>query len=102
MNNLFLCKDNIVFTPVPNGTFLNGITRRRIIQLLSSDGYQVVEKTVTYKEVAEADEIFATGNFAKVIPCVKLENRTFSPGPIFQRARYLYFQYARDTSKKAA
>ena len=41
--NLFMAKDGVVFTPAANGTFLNGITRQRVIRLLRDAGVEVVE-----------------------------------------------------------
>ena len=41
--NVFMAKDGVVFTPAPNGTFLNGITRQRVIKLLRAAGVTVVE-----------------------------------------------------------
>ncbi len=92
--NLFYVKDGTVVTPVINGTFLNGITRQRVIQLLKDDGYPVEERTVDFDEVMQADELFATGNYAKVLPCTRLEERELQPGPVATRARELYFQFA--------
>ena len=63
--NVFMAKDGIVFTPAPNGTFLDGITRQRVIALLRGDGVTVVEKTLNYADFTGADEIFSTGNFAQ-------------------------------------
>ena len=37
-SNVFMAKDGVVYTPAPNGTFLNGITRQRVIDLLRGDG----------------------------------------------------------------
>ena len=48
--NVFMAKDGVVYTPVPNGTFLNGITRQRVIDLLRGDGVTVVEKTLRYAD----------------------------------------------------
>jgi hypothetical protein len=42
--NVFLAKDGTVFTPTPNGTFLNGITRQRVTRLMQDAGVTVVEK----------------------------------------------------------
>ena len=42
-----------------------------------------------------ADEIFSTGNFAKVQPVVQLEDRTLEIGPICKLAYQLYFEYAK-------
>ncbi len=64
--NLFLAKDGVVFTPAPNGTFLAGITRARVIGLLRGDGVEVVETTLDYADVAAADEVFSTGNYANL------------------------------------
>ena len=92
--NLFMAKDGIVATPVCNGTFLNGITRQRIVQLLRADGMTVEERRITYPELGEADEIFATGNYTKVNPVIRLDDRALQPGPVAARARALYFEYA--------
>lgn len=92
--NLFYVKDGGVFTPIPNGTFLNGITRQRIIKLLRDAGEEVVEKTVTFAEVQDADEVFSTGNYAKVAPAVRIEDRNLQPGPVGKKARALYMDFA--------
>ena len=68
-SNVFLAKDGAVHTPAPNGTFLNGITRQRVIQLLRDDGVDVVEGTLRYEDFLGADEIFISGNYSKVCRC---------------------------------
>jgi branched-chain amino acid aminotransferase len=93
--NLFMAKDGRVATPAINGTFLNGITRQRVIALLRADGATVEERTLTLDDLRGADELFATGNYSKIVPCIGLEDRAFQPGPVFHRARELYFDYAR-------
>lgn len=95
-SNLFIVKDGVTVTPIPNGTFLNGITRQRVIQLLREDGREVVERVVTWPEVMDADEIFSTGNYAKVTPVSRIEDRNLQPGPVYERARKLYFDFARE------
>jgi len=93
--NLFFAKDGVVHTPAPNGTFLNGITRQRVIALLRGAGVEVVERPIAHSELLTADEIFASGNHAKVQPCVRFEDREFSVGPVYAKARELYFEFAR-------
>lgn len=95
--NLFIAKDGQVHTPVPNGTFLNGITRQRVIGLLQDADQTVVERTLTWKDLESADEIFSTGNYSKVVPLRKFGDRDMQPGPIYRKARELYFTFARDT-----
>jgi branched-chain amino acid aminotransferase len=92
--NLWIAKDGAAHTPIPNGTFLNGITRQRVIQLLRKAGVAVHERTLTPKDVAEADEVFSTGNYAKVFPITRVEDRDLQPGPVFRRARELYWEFA--------
>ncbi len=92
--NIWLVKDGIALTPAWNGTFLNGITRQRVTDLLIADGIDVLETTLTPEDVVTADEIFSTGNYGKVMPCIRFEQRALQPGPIYRRARELYFDYA--------
>ena len=94
--NLFFAKGGQVTTPAVNGTFLNGITRRRVIALLKDAGFDVVERAVHYRELAEADEIFSSGNYSKLLPLTRLDRRRLQPGPAYRRARQLYFEFARD------
>jgi branched-chain amino acid aminotransferase len=92
--NVFMAKDGVVYTPAPNGTFLNGITRQRVIDLLRNDGVTVIETTLRYEDFLTADEIFSTGNFAKVAPVVRIDDRELQPGRFFTRARKLYWDFA--------
>jgi branched-chain amino acid aminotransferase len=99
-SNIFMGKDGCVFTPAPNGTFLNGITRQRVIGLLRDAGVKVVEKTLTYPDFETADEIFATGNYSKVVPVTRVGDRALQPGSFYSKARELYWDFAH--SKPAA
>ncbi|MEQ8968216.1 MAG: branched-chain amino acid aminotransferase [Azospirillaceae bacterium] len=91
--NVWIARDGIVHTPVPNGTFLNGITRQRIIALMRAEGIEVVERTIRPDELDTADEAFTTGNYGKVMPITRIGERNFQPGPFYKRARELYWDY---------
>jgi branched-chain amino acid aminotransferase len=93
-SNIFMSQGGIVFTPIANGTFLAGITRQRVIGLLRHDGVTVVEKTLAYHDFETADEIFATGNYSKVVPVTRIGDRALPFGPIYTRARELYWAFA--------
>jgi branched-chain amino acid aminotransferase len=93
-SNIFMAKNGVVFTPVPNGTFLAGITRRRVIGLLRESGVTVVENTLTYHDFEKADEIFATGNYSKVVPATRIGDRSLPFGPLYTKARELYWAFA--------
>jgi len=98
--NLFMVKDGIVATPMINGTFLNGITRQRVIRLLRDDGMTVEERRITYPELTRADELFATGNYTKINPVIRIDDRGLQRGPVAARARTLYFAYAETAGRR--
>jgi branched-chain amino acid aminotransferase len=93
-SNIFMAKGGVVYTPALNGTFLAGITRQRVIGLLRKDGIVVVEKTMKYSDFLGADEIFSTGNYSKVVPITLIEDRKLGFGPVYARARELYWAFA--------
>ncbi len=93
-SNVFVARDGVVLTPIPNGTFLAGITRARHIANLRADGVEVVEKVLTFADVETADEVFTTGNLTKIMPVTAFEDRTYQVGPIARRARTLYWDWA--------
>ena len=95
--NVFMVKDGTVFTPEANGTYLAGITRGRIIGLLRDAGCSVVETTLRYADFQNADEIFSTGNYTKVSPITRIDDRMLQPGPFYRKARELYWDFARAT-----
>ena len=93
-SNVFMVKDGVVMTPAANGTFLSGITRARVLKLLRAAGREVVEATLLPQDFFGADEIFATGNFSKVVPVTRIGERALQPGPTMAQARALYWDYA--------
>lgn len=92
--NVFMARDGVVYTPVANGTFLNGITRQRVISLLRGAGVDVREAVLRYRDFEQADEIFSCGNYAKVSPITRIDARTLAPGPFYRKARELYWEFA--------
>jgi branched-chain amino acid aminotransferase len=92
--NVFMVKDGVAMTPAANGTYLAGITRARVLDLLRKAGAPVVEKTLRYEDFLTADEMFTTGNYTKVLPVVRFEDRVLEPGPVYRLARRLYWEFA--------
>ena len=99
--NVFLVRDGVVLTPVANGTFLDGITRRRVMALLRADGVEVRETTLGIADFAAAGEIFLTGNANKVVPVTRFEARELADNRIAERARALYWDYAHQGRRAA-
>ncbi|MBE1283262.1 MAG: branched-chain amino acid aminotransferase [Rhodobacteraceae bacterium] len=92
--NIFMVKDGEVFTPIPNGTFLSGITRARHIENMTSDGLSVHETVLTFEDFHDADEVFMSGNMSKVTPVTALDDTQFQAGPITRRVREMYWDWA--------
>jgi branched-chain amino acid aminotransferase len=92
--NIFMARDGVIYTPAANGTFLNGITRQRVISLLREAGVSVVETTLSYADFQTADEIFSSGNYSKVSPVTRIDDRDLPLGPLYRKARDLYWAYA--------
>jgi branched-chain amino acid aminotransferase len=93
-SNVFMAKGEVVYTPIANGTFLAGITRQRVIGLLRENGVTVVETTLKYQDLQSADEIFSTGNYSKVVPVTRIDDRKLEFGPLYKKARELYWGFA--------
>ena len=91
-----MVKDGAVMTPASNGTFLNGITRQRMIRLLREEGLALEERTLRYEDFLDADEIFISGNYSKTMPVTRIDDRDLQPGPVARKARDLYWAFAHD------
>ncbi|MGR3511180.1 MAG: branched-chain amino acid aminotransferase [Paracoccaceae bacterium] len=92
--NVFLVKDGEVFTPIPNGTFLAGITRARHMTNMEAAGIRVHEKVLTFDHVRDADEVFLSGNMQKVTPVSEFDGAHYQVGPITRRIREMYWDWA--------
>ena len=93
-SNVFMVRDGEVFTPIPNGTFLAGITRARHMDNLRRDGVKVHECVLSFDDFRSADEVFLTGNMTKITPVTAFDDVQYQIGPIARRARELYWDWA--------
>ena len=93
--NIFMVKDGEVLTPIPNGTFLAGITRARHIQNLREYGKKVSETVLSFRDFEEADEVFMTGNMTKIMPVTAFEDKNYQVGSVAKLARELYWDWSR-------
>jgi len=92
--NIFLVKDGEVSTPIPNGTFLAGITRNRHMNNLKITGITVHEKILTFSDFLDADEVFMSGNMMKVTAVSAFQEKNYQLGPIASHVRDLYWDWA--------
>ncbi|MPY76454.1 MAG: branched-chain amino acid aminotransferase [Alphaproteobacteria bacterium] len=79
--NIFLVIDGKIHTPTPD-CFLDGITRRTVIQLARMRGMEVVERHIKPEELDKASEVFLCGTAVEVTPIREIGDRRFKPGEI--------------------
>ncbi|MEQ9448640.1 MAG: branched-chain amino acid aminotransferase, partial [Rhodospirillaceae bacterium] len=80
--NIFFVFDGEIHTPDPD-CFLDGITRRAVIELAKNRGYKVVERAIMPEEMAKAQECFLTGSAAEVTPVREIgDTCRFTPGEV--------------------
>lgn len=79
-DNIFIVKDNVIYTPPIYIGILDGITRNTVIELARDLGYQVEEKEFTLFNVYSADECFLTGTAAEAIPVTNVDGRIIGNG----------------------
>ena len=90
--NIFLIKDNKIFTPRTEHC-LNGITRKSVISIASDMGFDVVEKDLTLDELFDSDEAFFTGTAVEITPISKIDKKVIgigSRGPITEKLQKTY------------
>ena len=90
--NIFLIKDNKIFTPRTEHC-LNGITRKSVITIASDMGFDVVEKDLTLDELFDSDEAFFTGTAVEITPISKIDKKVIgigSRGPITEKLQKTY------------
>ncbi len=79
--NVFFIKDGVLHTPIPD-CFLDGITRRSVIDLARTKGFEVVERHILPEELAGFTECFIVGTAAEVTPVSQVGEYRFTPGNI--------------------
>jgi branched-chain amino acid aminotransferase len=79
--NIFFVKDGVIHTPLAD-CFLDGITRRSVMQLARDKGFEVVERHIKPEELSDFSECFLTGSAAEVTPVSEIAEFKFTPGNI--------------------
>ncbi len=96
-DNIFIIKDQVIYTPPIYIGILDGITRRTVMELAKKLGYDMVEKEFTLFNVYNADECFLTGTAAEAIPVTTVDGRVIGngvAGPITKALLAAFKEYA--------
>ena len=79
--NVFFVRDGVLYTPTPD-CFLDGITRRSVMQIAKDRGFEVVERHIKPEELSTFSECFIVGSAAEVTPVSEVGEHRFTPGNI--------------------
>jgi branched-chain amino acid aminotransferase len=99
--NVLFVRDGKIHTPTPD-CFLDGITRRTVIELARRRGFEVIERRIMPEELSGFSECFITGTAAEVTPVSEVAQWKFSPGAITQQLMDDYTAEVQPKGGKAA
>lgn len=99
--NLFFVENGVLKTPVPD-CFLNGLTRQTVIALAKELKIPFEEVKIRPQALEKAREIFLTGTAAEVTAVGKIDNQTYTVGPVTRQLRDAYESLVRSQHAKAA
>ena len=99
--NVFLIKDGVIHTPDPD-CFLDGITRRTVIDLAKARGIKVVQRVIMPEELGSFTECFITGTAAEVTPVSEIGEHRYKPGAITEALLNDYMALVRPKKRVAA
>ncbi|MEO1199005.1 MAG: branched-chain amino acid aminotransferase [Pseudomonadota bacterium] len=97
--NVFFVRDGVIHTPLPD-CFLDGITRRAVIDLARRRGIEVVERHIVPDEMAHFTECFITGTAAEVTPVSEIGPYRFKPGQISNHMFHDYMDAVQPTPQQ--
>ncbi|MEE1609686.1 branched-chain amino acid aminotransferase [Microvirga sp. CF3016] len=95
--NVFFIRDGVVHTPIAD-CFLDGITRRTVIDLAKRRGFEVAERRIMPDELSSFNECFITGTAAEVTPVSEIGPYRFQPGNM---TRVLMEDYSAEVQPKS-
>ncbi|MCA0319025.1 MAG: branched-chain amino acid aminotransferase [Proteobacteria bacterium] len=96
--NVFFIKDGQIHTPTAD-CFLDGITRRTVIELAKRRGFDVIERRIMPEELSTFNECFITGTAAEVTPVSEIGPYRFTPGNM---SKTIMEDYTAEVTPKAA
>jgi branched-chain amino acid aminotransferase len=99
--NVFFVKDGAIHTPVPD-CFLDGITRRTVIDIAKARGLSVIERTIMPEELGQFSECFITGTAAEITPVSEIGSNRYKPGQISEMLLADYMAMVKPKAKVAA
>ncbi|MEM2089121.1 MAG: branched-chain-amino-acid transaminase [Thermoproteota archaeon] len=101
--NIFMVRENMVYTPSTSAGILEGITRETVFHIVEDMGLKLAERDLTRVDFYYADEAFMTGTAAEVVPVVEMDNYKIGdgkPGPITRKIQEEFYKIIRGEAEK--
>jgi D-alanine transaminase len=95
-SNVFICKNNEIFTPPKNKHVLPGITRDLLLEILDDKKVGCYESVISEQQLWEADELWVTSSTWEVVPVIQLDNKPVGsgePGPLWHATNQIYQEF---------
>jgi branched-chain amino acid aminotransferase len=99
--NIFFIRDGVIHTPLAD-CFLDGITRRTVVELARSRGFEVAERRILPDELPTFNECFITGTAAEVTPVSEIGPHRYQPGNMTKVLMEDYEAAVQPKARKAA
>ena len=91
--NIFIIKNNTLFTPPLSSSALDGITRRSILTFSKDLGLKTKIKNITKEELKSANEVFLSGTAAEITPIIQIDKKKISSGKIGNLTKTIMEKY---------
>lgn len=95
-SNIFLVKDETIFTHPVSHRILNGCVRQRILQLAKEEGWKIVEEAFSIEDLKTADELFLTSTISEIMPITQVDKHPIGDGKVGSVTKELQTLYERD------
>lgn len=98
-NNIWIVKNNVLYTPPLLAGILEGITRKTLILLAKKNNLNVIQENFTPNDLINADEAFLTATTKELVPIVQVDSTPIglgTPGPMYKKLHQIYKSFVKE------
>ena len=81
-SNIWIIKKNNLITHPANSDILKGVTRTSLLKIIKKTSLKLIEKSFTYKQLLNADEVFLTSSGSFITPILKIDKKKINNAKI--------------------
>lgn len=98
-SNVFIIKDNVVYTPPKSHKILGGITRLVVLQVVKSLGYLVKEEKISIQDLLSADEVWISSSTKNIAPIIQVDEQIIAKGEVGPVWKKVYPQFLKEIER---